>query len=306
MKKCLFTMFLILSVPHCLLSQEYEMVVEKTDGTKTVFKTSELSQIYYQKIESSENTGTFQGAKRVFGNNLVKAYGRNDYDRYELTYNDKGFVTAVKRTKYGSSGSADKVYNFLFTYADDKIICNEFVDGSLYLTMTAYIGSNGYVSRMESTAGYGCTFTYNEDDMLTSTKNFELSDESKYETDSYVYSDGDIVSRYVDGVLEASIAYQTPSQITPILNTYGMMEYDHGLGIDVDDNYILYWVGGMGKGTKHLPLAWTHKDSSYTKSNTNTWEMDSQGRVVKLTTNSTYTYSYGDPYTTTYTFFWEW
>ena len=238
---------------------------------------------------SSSNTGTFQGAKRVFGNNLVKAFGQEGYDRYEFTYDSKGFVTRVHRTRYETS-SSNTEYDLYITY-NENVVINTYKDGALQGTSTINIGSNGFASSFT----YGNevnTLSYNSDNQLTA---ITYSHNNKTEVNSYTYSGGNITQSAWDGEVESNIAYTSPTQ-SAITNIAGVMEYDNAMGIDMDDYQLAYYFGLAGFGTKNLPLAYTDSHST-TK---NTWTLDAIGRATKVVVEKT---SYGS--TSTKTFFWE-
>ena len=238
---------------------------------------------------SSSNTGTFQGAKRVFGNNLVKAFGQEGYDRYEFTYDSKGFVTHIHRTRY-ETNSSNTEYDLYITY-NENVVINTYKDGALQGTSTINIGSNGFASSFT----YGNevnTLSYNSDNQLTS---ITYSYNNKTEVNSYTYSGGNIIQSAWDGEVESSIAYTSPTQ-SAIANVAGVMEYDNAMGIDMDDYALAYYCGLAGFGTKNLPLTYTGSHSTAK----NTWTLDANGRATKVIVEKT---SYGS--TSTKTFFWE-
>jgi hypothetical protein len=59
------------------------------------------------------------------------------------------------------------------------------------------------------------------------------------------------------------------------------MEFDNIYGVDLDDYNLLYYIGALGKATKHLPLSGVVDGSTIT----GTWVTDSIGRVVQGTFN---------------------
>lgn len=286
----------------------YEMVVEQTNGAKSIFRTSQVKQTYFREVQP-EPTGTFQGAKRVFGNNLVKAFGEEGTERYEVTYDSKGFVTAVSETYHSEYSESDTQYTWLFSYqTEGKILVSYYRDGMLDEVYHLTIGSNGYISTIKEADDFEAKLYYDNDEHLIQIVAYDLEEEEGasiyYDIETFSWMDGDMVAdnylEYGDEDDITNIAYISPSQTTPIENVAGVMEYDHGMGLDFDEFCILYYMGGFGKGTKHLPMAW----NGHYSSGSNTWTLDGQNRPVKMVNVKTYHDSSFTP--KEMTFFWEW
>lgn len=307
MKHIFLTAVALLISTFAVAQTSYEMVVEQTNGTKSIFKATDVKQTFFREGQL-EPTGTFQGAKRVFGNNLVKAFGEEGVDRYEVTYDNKGFVTAINRTKYYTEGDNAK-YTWLFSYqTEGKILVNYYRDGMLDDVTSITVGSNGYISSFREGSDFEAKLYYDSDEHLIRLDYLEI------ETDNYdalpdaieyhSWIDGDLTkvvwSEEGDDNNYTNIAYISPTQTTPLENIAGVMEYDHGMGLDWDEYAILYYIGGFGKGTKHLPMAW----NDHYASGSNTWTLDGQNRAVKMVNIKNYHGSYSTP--TERTFFWEW
>ena len=247
----------------------------------------------YDGDSPSSSTGTFQGAKRVFGDNLMKAFGREGYDRYDFTYDSNGFVTQIHRTKYGTDGGSDTEYDVNITY-NENIVMNTYKNGSLQGITTINIGSNGFASSL-TWNNDKATLSYDSNNQLTS---ISYLYDNKTEVNSFTYSGGNIIQSAWDGEVESSIAYTSPTQ-SAIENIAGVMEYDDVMGIDFDDFVLAYYCGMVGFGTKSLPLAYTSSDSTAQ----NTWTLDGSGRAIKVST--VHQSKTGGSETST-TFFWEW
>ena len=304
MKNFLLTAVALLLSVMTAAQTDYEMVVEKTDGSKSVFNTNIIKQTYFQKLD--QESGIFQGAKRVFGNNLVKAFGEEGEDRYEITYDAKGFVTSINRTIFYESGN--RLYSWLFNYnTAGKIIINYYRDGMLYNVYYATVCSNGYISSIRIEQSFEATLSYDNEEHLTQIMYYDIEEEEGasiyYDTDTFSWMDGDLIRdcyhEYDDDEDYSNIAYISPSQTSPIENVAGIMEFDHGMNIDMDDFSVLYYIGGWGRGTKHLPMAWVSDSGS----GNNAWTLDTQNRAIKLVHNRKYN---SDSESTTRTFFWEW
>ena len=239
---------------------------------------------------STETTTAFQGAKRIFGSNLVKAYGREGYDRYTVTYDANGFVTKVHRDRY-DNGTIDKTEEVTITYSGSQGLASTYKNGTFAGNTTFTVGSNGFVSSVIFT-DYNTVMYYDSDGHMTK---LTASESGRSENMTWNWQDGDIVTAYWDGDTPTSISYTDANHSTPVTNVSGVIEWDHIMGIDMDDD-ITYFTGAMGYGPKHLPLAWTDGSSSATV----TWTLDSQGRAVKAVVQET-----GEYNNSTKTFFWE-
>lgn len=277
----------------------YEMVVEMKNGAKSNFKSGEIKQVYFNNSGGDDTpTGVFQGAKRVFGNNRLKAFGEEGHHRYEFTFDNDGFVTSFRYIKYNDDGSIKKNYNYLCSYDAATFVASAY-EGERYMgSITATIGANGFVSKLVGIGGSTILFEYNSDNQLTKMTYQKSGHDDEW--DLLTYQNGDIIRDEWDDGHPTTISYITPSNTTPINNVAGVMEYDHSMHIDMDDNVMGYYCGAFGFGTKHLPLAWVHSGSSES-SCSNAWTFDNQNRAIKLVTTEN---SYGTE--TTRTFYWEW
>lgn len=243
-------------------------------------------------------TGVFQGARRVFGNNLVKAYGREGYDRYTVTYDDNGFVTKVHRDRYQSGTTTiDKTEDVLVTYNGSTATGAKYKNGVFEGNTLLNFGSNGFVSTCNGVGG-DISAEYDADGHMIKETFTETGHTP--EVISLNWQNGDLVTGGWDGSGQTSIAYTDATHGTPIENVSGVMEWDYIMGIDMDDD-ITYYIGAIGFGTKHLPLAWSH-GGTYPQSATIAWTLDAQGRAVKAVVTKTTTYSTTP---SVYTFFWE-
>lgn len=259
---------------------------------------------------TNTTTSTFKGAKAVFGNNLVKEIREVDedgsYESWTFTYDANGYVTEVQS---GEDGVND--IKVALTYGNSPSATRYDEKGNPTARFPFYVSSNGFLSKWEFVDDKGnaeyVNYTYNSDGQI---KTIAWGDKNGIdETLTLTYQDGDIVKVVVtddDGESESwDIFYSTATQ-QPILNTAGVMEFDHSLGIDMDDASIIYCLGALGKGTKHLPLTYTQRHDNSTKTVTNEWKLDSSGRVVQLTYKSLRKYSDGYEYTSTKNYYWKW
>lgn len=301
MKNYLLTIVALFFTFTTTAQTEYEMVVEKTDGSKSVFKTADVKQTYFQK-SAQEPTGIFQGAKRVFGNNLVKAFGREGQDRYEISYDANGFVTSISRTEYSEGGNY--LHSWLFSYqTDGRIIMNYYRNGMLDDVYYLTVGSNGFINSIRMEQVFEATLSYDEEGHLVKVLWTDIEGDDNYtDVEAFTWMDGDLVRDNIvfhddDDDDNSNISYISPTQTTPIENVTGVMDYYFGMGIDLEGIEQLYYIGGLGKGTKHLPMAWVN-DS---RSGNNVWTLDSQNRAVKMV-NTRKRYDE----ISEQTFFWEW
>ena len=215
--------------------------------------------------------GEFLGAKRIFADNLLKS---STYDAKTFTYHydTKGFVTQIDRNSSGST----KTYTISY---GDKITFN-CTDGTKWV---ATLNSSGFVGSMVCYNSKGeerdyAVFTYNADDQLTGVT---YDDDEFY---NITYSGGDITqcrfSRASGSNYSWTYSYGTSGQ-DMILNSGNVMEFDNIYGVDLDDYNLLYYIGALGKATKHLPLSGVVDGSTIT----GTWVTDAAGRAVQGTFN---------------------
>ena len=242
--------------------------------------------------------GTFQGAKRVFGENLPKAYGclenGKDYKRFTMTYDANGFVTKVHGERYGSDGYQK---DWLLSYSGSTCTIAYYKKGEFKYNVVVTFGGNGYMAEAKQPDSETLSCAY-DGDYLTSITVSEPGDED--EKLNFAWQGGNIVQGGWQGSTLTSISYSS----TP--NVGCVMEYDDGLNIDMDDWNLFYYMGMLGKGTTHLPQANTKQKSStnYT-TGTNQWTLDGKGRAVKLiATKKRVENSYES--TETKEYYWEW
>lgn len=230
-------------------------------------------------------TGAFQGAKRVFGNNLVKAFGREGYDRYTVGYDANGFVTKIHRDRYSTGTTVDRTEEWQFTYSNGSVTCAQYRDGSLRGNYVVNIGANGFASSSVRPDG-SITAEYDAEGHIIKQTYTETGRAS--ESIIWNWQNGDIVSGGWQNE-SVSVAYTSPAYPNAIANVAGYIEFDHSMGFDMDDD-VSFVTGLMGYGPKHLPMAWSDRNTSAT----NTWTLDGMGRATKVvvTTNNSSTYTH--------------
>ena len=216
--------------------------------------------------------GEFLGAKRIFADNLLKS---STYDDKTFTYHydSRGYVTQIDRIRTDGSG---KTYTISY---GDKITFN-CSDGTKWV---ATLNSNGFVGSMVCYKANGsesdhAAFSYNADNQLTGVT---YDDDEFY---NITYSGGDIIqckySRASGSNYSWTYSYGTSGQ-DMILNSGNVMEFDNIYGVDLDDYNLLYYIGALGKATKHLPLSGVVDGSTIT----GTWVTDTAGRATQGTFN---------------------
>ena len=212
--------------------------------------------------------GEFQGTKRIFGDSQLKSSTCGS-KTYTYHYDDNGFVTQIDRVREGGS---NKTYTI--SYSDDKIIVSEALGGRWVATL----GSNGYAKELveynaSGTVGDRMMFTYNAEGQLT------LVDYGDGDVFRLTYSDGDII-RVTESEKTTTYSYEASGQ-DKILNIGCVMEFDNIFAVDMDDFGLLYYMGALGKPTKHLPLAGTVNGTTITGS----WTFDDADRATKAEFN---------------------
>ena len=296
-KYSLISVFVALFATTSLFAQSnYEMVVEKTDGNKVYFNQSDIKQVYFRTIgdnnDDPQTAGTYQGAKRVFGNVLLGSiYNETDNITEAWTYDSNGYPTKITST------STERNLNIIPSYDDDGKITYKLYNGDTFLGQNnvVTIGSNGYASKLETVNDKGnletVYLTYNADEQLSTIQ---------WGSDDYwqfTYSDGDLI-RISDNGSIYDINYETSSG-SKILNTGNFLLWDEMLHVDLDDVESLHFSGLLGKGTKHLPISYVVNRSEYKKYYTNNYETDGNGRVTKFTYTQKNVYNVGSETTHT-------
>ena len=201
---------------------------------------------------------SFQGAKRVFGDNLLQTV--SDGRLHTYTYDANGFLTSIERKT--SEGIVDKVFkvsygdNITFTYSNSAY--------TITLNERGFVKSCDYLDDNEH-----AEFRYNDDDQLV------YVDWDGHIT-SITYTDGNI-TRVVDGDDVYDFGYETATQ-GKIENKAHIMEFDGIFQVDLDYFGLLYYGGFLGKATTHLPLTVTRSGITIT----GTWTLDSKGYGVHL------------------------
>lgn len=235
--------------------------------------------------DNPQPTGTYQGAKRVFGNVLLGSiYNETDNITEAWTYDSNGYPTKITST------SDERTINIIPSYDDGKITYKEY-NGDTFLGQNnvVTIGSNGYASKLETVNDKGnletVYLTYNADEQLSAIL---------WGSDDYwqfTYSDGDLIKINDNGSIY-DINYETSSG-SKILNTGSFILWDEMLHVDLDDIESLHFAGLLGKGTKHLPISYVLNRSDHKRYFTNNYETDSNGRVTKFTYTTKYLYNDG-------------
>ncbi len=248
-----------------------------------------VRKVYYANLQRVTDggddpmpSGEFLGAKRIFADNLLKS---STYDDKTFTYHydSRGYVTQIDRIRTDGSG---KTYTISY---GDKITFN-CSDGTKWV---ATLNSNGFVGSMVCYKANGsesdhAAFSYNADNQLTGVT---------YDDDEFLnitYSGGDITQckfSRSSGYSESwTYSYGTSGQ-DMILNSGNVMEFDNIFGVDLDDYNLLYYIGALGKPTKHLPLAGLVSGNTIT----GTWTTDDAGRATKaLFSDHTFTWNWDD------------
>ena len=294
---------LIAFASHVNAQTNYSMVIEKTDGSKLTIPTKSVKEVTF--IENT-NTGAYQGPQRFFGNSQVKAFGREGRYRYDFTYDEgTGYITKI-HYMYIEDGTSTEG-DFIAEYNSGGITTTVWVNGELRSRSTVNLNENGLLAK-EGTDDDFYTYSYDENDQLAG-RIFTYKESNTYYSHErkYFWQNGDIVQQksYVPQsggethVYTTDIVYSTPD--TPAIENKGFVLEDESLEYD---DLGAYYIGIMGKSTKHLPLAWTYTDydGQVRETGKNTWTLDDKGRAIKLV--SEMTYSSGEK--TTKTYYWEW
>lgn len=235
-----------------------------------------------------QSTGTFQGAKRVYGDNLVKATTSSTGSRWEFIYDAKGFMTNAKQTD-----ELNKSYEYKISYSENVMTFSRYSNGKFKETRTASIGSNGFISEtIDDDETY--TFTYDNAGHLT---RFSIIEDGDVNDDVYLtWQNGNIISAINQDKHPSTqtVSYKTDSQ-GPIVNTINLVDIDHMASIDIDIEEFLIYAGAIGFGPTQLPLEITNvkqyagNDNNQEKTETtiNSWKFDNKNRPISLERSTT-------------------
>ena len=235
----------------------------------------------YSSTSNGQSTGTFRGAKRVFGNNLVKTFGSDEGSNWEFTYDDNGFMTNAKQ----SDGS--KNYEYKISYSENTITFSRYKDGKFKETRTAEIGANGFMSKTVDDEDI-YTFTYDDAGHLT---RFTINEDGKIDDDvTLTWQGGNVVNALNQDSHPKTytVYYQTETQ-SPIANAIKNPDFDHIASLDIDIETFFFYAGAIGFGPDQLPLSTFGRSESSAKESTeqtetctHTWTVDSNNRPIKM------------------------
>ena len=247
-----------------------------------------------------QSTGTFQGAKRVFGDNLVKVYNSEEH-RYswEFTYDANGFMTKAKRIYSDKKDNAD----YDISYSGNKITAKEYRNGQFHDTMTVTIGSNGFASKAaEEDGDWSYEFSYDNSGHLTRWADYdegELNDEILM-----TWQNGDVVSGKCNdsNPNTYAITYEADGQ-SLINNDAHLADFDTMTEIHIDVEEWLIYSGAIGFGPAHLPIVSTNTDVDNSKKRVYqySWEFDNQHRAISMKKTGTLNGNPDPRYTKVYT-----
>ncbi len=244
-----------------------------------------------------QSAGTFQGAKRVFGENLVKAVS-SEGSRWEFTYDANGFMT---KARSGSSGKDS--YDYEISYSGNIITVKKYQEGQYRKTITATIGSNGFVSKaVEEDGDWSYEFSYDNSGHLTRWADYdegEINDEILM-----IWQNGDVVSGKCNDSHPNTyaITYEADGQ-SLINNDAHLADFDTMTGIDIDVEEWLIYCGAIGFGPAHLPIVSTDTevDNSKKRVYQYSWEFDNQHRAISMKKTGTLNGNPDPRYTKVYT-----
>ncbi len=259
----IITTFTIMSVNSTIL------VIN--NGEKTITWTKDNG----EDNPDNPSTGTYQGAKRIFGNVLLGSiYNVNDNYTLAFTYDSKGFPTKM------TSNSNNKNIEMIPSYSDGQIVIRAYNANTFLSQYIITIGDKGYASKVEFTDDKGnpevLYLSYNDNEQLSKIQ----WGEDVNDIYQFVYSDGDVIRvEGSDGSWD--VYYETATQ-SKIQNSGNFMLWDEMLDVDMDDLEALHFWGLLGKSTTHLPLSYAKQSSSETRYYTNHYEIDSNGRITQF------------------------
>lgn len=233
--------------------------------------------------KSSPDTPVVVGPSNVFTGLTPKSVMGTTF-----TYNSNGQVIEIL------TQDGDK---YKFTYGSGLTTRVTNPDNTIRVESEEYIfnleiGNNGFIKYCEQTKKWKneidtWEFGYNSDSQL----NYMKRSEGDNEVTNITYSNGDITrvrmhaeddSRVKDDYV---IEYTSESVTNKIENKGCIMLFDQTFGIDMDEFWVFYYAGLLGKATKHLPVSQTDMlDDGPYKTELYTWQLNSDGYPVLLQT----------------------
>ena len=204
----------------------------------------------------------FQGAKRVFGENLIKKYtrvsyisgGHNNTITSHYTYDENGYLTRIDENSY--------YIEIDYSEENHITLLKKESDGTSQWRFKIKVGNNGFAQMASLEEMRNKTyvnvenieFFYNHDNQIERIKT-NTPQNGLYE-EIFTYSDGDITTRekYKDGTLrtKVTIVYEK-DQVGKVDNVAKIMDYETFFDLDFDENNYLLFCGLLGNPTKHLP-----------------------------------------------------
>ena len=248
--------------------------------------------------------GKFMGPKRVFGDNLLSSFGRENGTCYELTYNSDDFVTNIKSYRIDAIGQKNYSGNdYEVTYSGNQVIVTYSRPSGSTRQYTFTIGNNGFAESW-TTDGKGGAIAkvkcdYDSDGHLTKLTVYERGEDQPITwIGTFTWQDGNLTKANDND----SWSYKS------LIYTYGTISNIAGIFIggarvtgDISDFYEdeFHYIGLLGKGTANLVSSFGRSDDSSTSENA--WTLDDAGRPTKCVTTTT---GGGGGTPTTSTYFW--
>jgi hypothetical protein len=221
--------------------------------------------------------------KETVDNTIVPASGKQ---LVHISYVFDGMAPETDDMTYDARGRlltyADDNYNFNFSYESETrlvVTSRKKTDNSPGTTYECTLNSKGAITQMlfkNPTGALTFTFTYgyNSDNQMNYVKGAYPSGSGDYETKAEIVN-GNIIStqRFRDGL--------------PVGN--GAYKYEGAIINRLPSSIGSYWYSKIlfGKPTKHLVTEYKHTNTSGVVDwhSKQTYELDSDGDVIKATTN---------------------
>lgn len=182
------------------------------DGSKTTYNIHPLTKQVVGLIK--ENGGTKNSASYIYNHDFLTTVKDNETE-INYTYDGRKRIKSVKIKGY-SYNTISNIYSDNVTVTDKQN--NSFPHGSIinttyngiYTITNKYTKDGNLISAIQgpTSNSYSSYFTYNDDELITSSETIKVGDNSYRETISYSYDDKNRISSIIKEIEENEVAVE--------------------------------------------------------------------------------------------------